>query len=243
MRQIQRKQLPKAQTEFLTKAQKEFLEQKPSTEAYWKKKRQHKSFKPILQTLEDMAGARKRCMYCSDSHGADVEHYRPKKTYPKLVFVWRNYLLCCSECGRNKGAQFPESNGVPMLLNPCETDPWEHVDFDPALNLITARYLSITNNFSQIGQTTVDVLRLNAREDLEAGYRRAWKRISEVIEGALKDSTITAKQLLENLLEADDDRGLLGWCFRGAGQNVEPIRKFRKSNPSLWEQVAPLIKY
>jgi len=62
-----------------------------------------KIYKEVRKTLQRMMGERERCMYCLDSHGADVEHFWPKTTYPERMFDWNNLLLCRTECGRMKG--------------------------------------------------------------------------------------------------------------------------------------------
>lgn len=78
-----------------------------NVEQAWKSARQTKALATVVHTLQSMAGARERCMYCVDSHGSDVEHFWPKAGYPQRAFEWPNLLLCCTECGRLKGDRFP----------------------------------------------------------------------------------------------------------------------------------------
>jgi len=78
-------------------------------EAEWNRARRNKPLAEAATVLRAMAGNRERCMYCGDSHGTDIEHFWPKTPYPEHMFRWTNMLLCCAECGRIKGTQFPLS--------------------------------------------------------------------------------------------------------------------------------------
>lgn len=117
MRRIQRTALPKAAQDYLSKRQSAANEKHENgdldIQKDWKSARQTQKLKTVLVTLQSMMGLRQRCMYCLDSHGADIEHFRPKANYPKRMYDWPNLLLCCSECGRFKGNQFPLSGRRP----------------------------------------------------------------------------------------------------------------------------------
>ena len=51
------------------------------------------AFEDVRRTLQKMATGRQRCMYCEDSRGAGIDHFRPRATYPERAFAWDNYLL------------------------------------------------------------------------------------------------------------------------------------------------------
>ncbi|WP_156427859.1 hypothetical protein [Thiohalocapsa sp. ML1] len=98
-------------------------------------------------------------MYCEDSHGTDIEHFRPKTPFPECLFVWTNMLLCCAECGRLKGKQFPtDAMGEPLLIDPTVDAPWEHLDFDPETGNVVARFDLERNAFCPKGEKTVETL-------------------------------------------------------------------------------------
>ena len=136
MRKLQRRNLPvpvqaalhRKQTDADTKHGAGTL----NIEAFWKSARQTKPIKATLGVLNKMAGNRHRCMYCVDSHGTDIDHFWPRKRYPERMFRWPNLFLCCTECGRFKGDDFPLENGSPLLVDPTADDPWQFLDFDPA---------------------------------------------------------------------------------------------------------------
>jgi hypothetical protein len=102
-----------------------------------------------------------KCAYCEGyvRHVAfgDVEHYRPKKAlnekgvdhpgYYWLAYEETNLLPSCELCNRKrKRNRFPVSNGFwarcpdevvleePLLLNPYEDNPGEHLEFNPVSN-------------------------------------------------------------------------------------------------------------
>lgn len=62
----------------------------------WENARRSAAVRTAEATLKRMAGATERCMYCEDSHGTDIEHFRPKTPFPQYLFIWPNMLLCCA---------------------------------------------------------------------------------------------------------------------------------------------------
>ncbi|MBI2928327.1 MAG: hypothetical protein HYY24_21875 [Verrucomicrobia bacterium] len=181
-----------------------------------------------------MMGDRQRCMYCLDSHGTDVEHFWPKKPFPERMFLWPNLLLACTECGRLKSDVFPLSNGQPLLVDPTAENPWLHLDFDPRTGNIVARFDPERNDYSAKGSKTVELLHLDRREAIAAGYQKTFRRLRSLVEDALRQPNPSANSLARSLRETDD-HGLLGWCFRGPGQHESPFREFRTNHRPVWD--------
>ena len=201
--------------------------------AEWQSARQTNSLKTVLATLHRMMGEYQRCMYCLDSHGTDIDHFWPKKQFPNRMFVWPNLLLCCTECGRFKGDEFPLSNGQPLLIDPTADDPWLHLDFDLLTGNIVAKFHPDQIDYSEKGLKTVEVLHLDRREALASGYQKTFRRLASRVREALSQPTPSANDLITSLREADD-HGLLGWCFRASGQDEPPFRDLRIKHPKLW---------
>jgi uncharacterized protein (TIGR02646 family) len=202
----------------------------------WKAARQTRAIASVLRTLQQMMGVRERCMYCVDSHGCDIEHFRPKARYQARAFRWSNMLLCCTECGRFKGSQFPMANRRSMLIDPTAEDPWHYLDFDPDTGNLTARFDPHTNDWSPKGATTVAVLRLDRREAMAAGYLTTYRRLTDVLRASLAslaNGSLTASMLCTALRDADD-HGLLPWCFDGAGQTFSPFSELHQQYPKVW---------
>ena len=206
----------------------------PDIEGVWKSARQSKTLRTVLSVLQQMAGFRERCMYCGDSHGADIDHFWPKRKHPGRMFRWPNLLLCCTECGRLKGDGFPIEGDSPLLIDPTVEDPWRFLDFDPGTGNLVARFDPAANDWTRKGTATVAALHLDRREALSAGYQKTHRRLKSLVDEALQSPPIDAAVLAGRLREADD-HGLLGWCFNGTGRNVAPFADLRVRYPAVWQ--------
>ncbi len=187
-----------------------------------------KSVRTILETISDS-----RCMYCENSEGTDLEHFRPKTKYPEAMFKWENLLLGCSGCNRCKGDDFPMDEKTPLLLDPTREEPWDHLDFDPRTGNIVARFLPEEGTYSFKGMETVRILQLDRREAVGRRYKRSWRRIVAVLE-ELPIEGWPADELMQKLGLADE-HGLLHWCFHGSGKREPAIEMFRLTHPELWD--------
>jgi uncharacterized protein (TIGR02646 family) len=206
-----------------------------NAERIWRNARQTRCLRDVEATLKRMAGRTERCMYCEDSHGTDIEHFRPKTPFPECLFVWTNMLLCCAECGRLKGKQFPtDAMGEPLLIDPTVDAPWEHLDFDPETGNVVARFDLERNAFCPKGEKTVETLHLDRRESLARIYQRSYSSIVRIIVTAIEAVEPDADELIEQLRERDDN-GILAWCFDGNGQHRAPISELRHRHPDIWQ--------
>ena len=159
-------------------------------------------FEAVRNRLATMCSGARRCGYCEDSVGDEVEHIEPKDLYPERVFVWENYLLSCGPCNRGKNNRFsvirngrledvtrrrgspvrrPRS-GAPAPINPRDEDPLRSLDLEI---VDTFRFLP-REGLPKVGELraeyTIDVLKLNrdvlleARREAYGAYRA---RLSE----------------------------------------------------------------
>ena len=246
MCRIQRASLPPADVLSLAKRQRKADGQHAAGQldvnATWRSSRKTRLLRRIHRTLCSMAGARERCMYCLDSHGTDIEHFWPKAPYPGRMFHWENLLLCCAECGRFKGDRFPlAANGTPLLLDPTVDDPWRHLDFDPLTGIVTAAFDAASMARDRRGEETAELLGLERREALQVGHRRTWKRLANRVAAILQSGNPTAAALLTDL-EADDEHGLLPWCFSARGASVQPFADLVAQHPAVFAECARLVK-
>ncbi|MGX1265705.1 uncharacterized protein (TIGR02646 family) [Rossellomorea marisflavi] len=84
------------------------------------KRYNNKLIKDIL--LEE---TNKKCAYCESKmlhvDYSDIEHIKPKKHVPELIYEWSNLTIACVICNRdNKKDYYDEKS---MLINPFEEDP------------------------------------------------------------------------------------------------------------------------
>lgn len=245
MKRIKRTALPKDAEQYLGKRQQaadlKWQGNTLDTTADWKAARQTKKMGKVLATLHAMTGERQRCMYCLDSHGSDIEHFRPKAIYPQCMYQWTNLLLCCTHCGRLKLDKFPLSGLGALLVDPTTENPWDSLDFDPKTGNICARFDLQLNAWSAKGEKTVEVLHLDRREALSAGYLQTLRRLSAVVNGALADGAIDATQLMA-ALKSEDDHGLLGWCFSDRASALQPFSDLQQQQPRVWARCAKALK-
>jgi hypothetical protein len=115
----------------------------------------------------------------------DVEHFRPKSSvcqgrgkkrevpgYYWLAYEWSNLLLACTSCNqRYKRDYFPLADRArrvrdpdgdigseePLLIDPAEQDPEAHISF--------REEIPYPIDGSRLGRTTIELLRLHAREE------------------------------------------------------------------------------
>ncbi len=164
MRMLHRIPLSQRATTFLNKRTERVQKaEDPGTEAarLWNLKN-NKAFDEIRKTLAEMASGNERCMYCEDSVGTDIEHFRPKALYPLYAYRWSNYLIACGRCKSNyKRDELPlDENNVPLLAEPTSEDPRDHL----GLSLITGKIVAL----SRKGRDSARVYGLERRE-LEKG--------------------------------------------------------------------------
>jgi uncharacterized protein (TIGR02646 family) len=210
--------------------------------AFWAKHRDKPAISEALAVLRAMAGDRERCMYCLDSHGTDIEHFWPKTPYPEKLFVWKNLLLGCTECGRYKGTRFPlDTKGAPLLVDPSADDPWEHLDFDPSTGIVSARFDRSTNGYCPRGQKTTEVLHLDRREALAVGHKKTFRRLAKVVEEFLTRASHDAEDLLGSLREVDE-HGLLPWCFSPRGGEEAPFSELRSRLPEIFARCSAELR-
>lgn len=138
------------------------------------------AFKSVRDALASMASGRQRCMYCEDSHGTDIDHFRPRAGFPTLTFHWPNLLLACAHCNSNqKRDRFPvDAAGDALLIDPTSEEPADHLALSPT----TGELLGLTAK----GSTTIDIFGLNdssAPRRLRDGRRHALVEFKELLRG------------------------------------------------------------
>ena len=242
MRRVHREVLGLALQEKLDRAQADADSRaNVTTASHWEGRRKSSYLRELLILLRRMSGPHERCMYCVDSHGTDIEHFFPKAKYRDKMYRWENMLLGCVECGRFKGDLFPLSDQQqPLLINPADEEPWDHLDFDPPTGNLVARYDPTVDAYSSKGEATVEVLQLDRREALAAVYQRTYRRLCRLVDAFLTKSQ--SNQDLAAELKAQDDHGLLGWIFTDAGSQDPPFATLKANYPDLWADCAGIFR-
>ena len=171
---LEREALPSATAGYLQEKSAELealdpdLRDARAAELWQSKSRTH--FRTIRLALRNICSGNERCMYCEDSAGAHIDHFRPRAMDSLSTFVWENYLLACSICNSNyKRDEFPlDPSGNAQLVDPTVDEPQDHLMFSSA----TGRYEPVPG--STKADESIRVFGLN-RAVLETARRDAWQ--------------------------------------------------------------------
>lgn len=201
-----------------------------------------------------------KCGYCEIKIDypelGTVDRYRPNNgvrdknefhqdLYWWLTFEWDNLIYCCKECNQYKANYFPiegerminnkpnQNKEIPLLLNPFEDNPEEHITINEDSHFVgrTAK-----------GKQTIDLLRLN-RENLLIEREKIKNKIDSLLlesNGEIKSLGPNDFTFLFNFLEQDEDTNqphILFGKIHLQNQSNKTIY-----NKSLSQYISPLIK-
>lgn len=241
MRRIIRVPLTPRAARYLDHKQREVDEGAPPR-AKWQAARKTRTMAVVATTLKRMSGSRERCMFCGDSQGTDVDHYRPIMKFREETFRWANLLWICANCNRRKGDQFPiDACGRPLLIDPTAEDPWDCLFFDPHTGNITARFDPQTGQPDPKGQETTNqkILPLNV-EAVTEGRQRATRHLCRAVYDFLSQAAVdldaATQELLHHLADLDD-YGLVQWFFHREGRADDPFSALAQRFPKVWALV------
>lgn len=161
----------------------------------WRPK--NKAFDEVVEKLVVMCPGTRRCCYCEDGRGDDVEHFFPKTLYPELAFAWQNYLLACSACNsnakRNQFAVFDAANvehdvtrargaamiqppsGNPVLINPRYENPLDYFEIELLMTFSLLPHPNLDARARRRAEYTIDILQLNDRTELTDWRRESFE--------------------------------------------------------------------
>ena len=158
----------------------------------------------------------RRCGYCEDSDGDEIEHIKPKDLYPEKTFAWENYLLACGQCNRSKSSRFsvvsgdrlveitrrrghpvlPPRQGPPALIVPRVENSLAFLDLEI---VDTFRFLpreNLQGIDEERAEYTIDVLNLNrevlrvARSEACDSYRARLREYRDLRNGGANDADL-----------------------------------------------------
>lgn len=209
-----------------------FHDQVEKAKKIWPARKQNMPFEEVKEALKKMCSGAKRCHYCEDSYADEIEHIHPKNLYPQHTFEWDNYLYACGPCNGPKGDKFkifvemdgkkiakditppkrktgnppirrtPPPEGDPLFINPRKEDPFNLIFIDLVDSFMFEPWDEEGTEEYERAMFTIDVLRLNSRDDLvkarENAYRMYKARLKEYISD--RNSGVE-KEKLDKLIE------------------------------------------
>ena len=106
------------------------------------------------------------CAYCEETTKGEVDHFKPKSRFPKLVYSWSNWLFACHECNHAKLGTWPTAGYV----DPCATSKQDHPERHFVIDTQTGRispHGALGPQQRKKAQDTIDALRLNDSHHLK----------------------------------------------------------------------------
>ena len=121
------------------------------------------------------------CGYCERTAKGEVDHFRPKRRFPNLVYEWSNWVFACPDCNRSKRDKWPSGGYVDPCANTRAARPEAFFTFDTTSGELLPR-AGLTARRQRKAQQTIDDLGLNDFHQLKA--RMDWLT---AIRGGLSD--------------------------------------------------------
>ena len=119
------------------------------TDAYWR--RFHDVLSHAFHNI---------CGYCEEITKGEIDHFRPKSKFPKLVYCWTNWIFACHECNHAKLDKWP-SEGYVYPCTLCNFNrPERYFTFDTQTGFILPRR-NLEPNLRPRALKTIADLRLN----------------------------------------------------------------------------------
>jgi len=202
------------------------------------------TFKEVRATLDRMCSGARRCAYCEDSAGDEVEHVRPKNLYPDAVFKWENYLYACGSCNgpkRNKYAVYSSASGAevevtrrsgdpvvepepgdPLLIDPRSEDPTQYLVLDLLGTHLFRPRPGLPARWKRRAEYTIEVLGLNSRDYLPRARQQAYAAYV-----GLLGKYVERKRQVE--------AGSGGWTQADLDQIARELRDL--PHPTVWTEI------
>jgi uncharacterized protein (TIGR02646 family) len=109
----------------------------------------------LLKLLSEMSA--EHCAYCDRSDSAEeIDHFKPKRDFPRIAFEWTNLFPCCSVCNKAKGDQYDEN-----LLRPDEKNYMFELYFNYNATTGELEPNNIDNTAQERANITIKILKLN----------------------------------------------------------------------------------
>lgn len=201
-------------------------------------KKTNAAFIEVKKALTKMCSGARRCCYCEDSVGDEVEHIYPKTLYPEHCFSWDNYLYACGNCNgpkNDKFAVFRQDNGKYEEVNPAHNQPAQQPPVGTAV-LINPR-IEDAMQYCMLDLTTTFDFVIRAPVGSEE-YQRAHYTINEVLRlnqreflrEAREESYGDYKTRLHHYVTKRDGGATVAQLDR----MIEQLQK--KQHPSVWKE-------
>ena len=130
---------------------------------------------------------RLQCGYCESTCRGQVDHFRPKSTFPELVYEWSNWIFACSDCNQAKGDKWPEEGYVDPCAASESCRPGNHFTFDTETGEIIPLD-DLDQSRREKAMTMIDDLNLNGEQHMKR-RGRLLKALAAIMPDDPRDET------------------------------------------------------
>ncbi|AMV23150.1 hypothetical protein VT84_01980 [Gemmata sp. SH-PL17] len=188
-----------------------FTQSDARIEPVWNNFRRTNAGRAVLVALQTVF--RFKCAFCERVNAKAVDHFYPKERYPKRMFKWNNFLLCCAECNQAKGSFFPVRKDQ-RLLDPTHEEPLDYFTWD----FRTGAMVEVTNAArARRASTTRERLKLDEgplRDERRVQFNRVLKLLADVCNEHPNIRLETRQRLEEELHPNRPYLGIIRFLFR-----------------------------
>lgn len=106
------------------------------------------------------------CAYCEEIDKGEVDHFKPIKEYPHLVYEWANWVFACHNCNQSKSNKWPAEG----YINPCAENELERPERFFTFNaetLMIRPMPEIPCSHQEMAQQMIMDLKLNAPHHIQ----------------------------------------------------------------------------
>lgn len=207
----------------------------------WAARRPTMNNNGIVTTLRAMAGVRRRCMYCGDSEGCDIEHFYPKSDarWRGKVFEWDNFLWICAPCNRLKNASFRvDVQGRALFLNPTLDKIWDFFDYVEESGQLASRY-GLPHDLKARAEATLSESSSRLLYEIICdGRQRTTRHLRRAVTKFLDSGhgQIHRDEFIAHVTDTDFPE-LFEWYFSLLGNREEPFNSLLRDFPDLIEDL------
>ncbi|MFZ6755997.1 HNH endonuclease [Undibacterium sp. Ji50W] len=185
----------------------------------------------VVDSLKKLSGLGERCMFCGSSEASQVDHFKPKATFPHLAMAWENYIWICSVCNQSKLDNFPlSSDGSSLLINPIDEDIWQFFSLDE-LGYILSKWDVAIDDVNVRSKTCETFYKFNRQAVQEARQKRICSLKEQVSDSILLEkfgylSQTELHKRLQSWIEHPFHPEVPQYYLLGAGNVEEPFSTF-----------------
>ena len=156
---------------------------KPPNDSAWRQ------FRPELHHVFNWL-----CGYCEEITRGEVDHFRPKKRFPELTYVWSNWVFACRWCNLLKWEKWPAVGYVDPCAKSQGVHPESFFEFDTSTGKMYPK-TGLSPAGTRIAEGTINDLGLN-----DVPHLKKRRRFIRLISAAIPEDPLLRDREARELL-------------------------------------------